>query len=517
MSRARAVLQRVPEILKQTTTRHTTTFTLKPLAAHGHTGFDAPEVGDHVTSDPPQLSDIPGPRSLPGIGAMWQYLPGGKYHGLDLNIAIKHMNTEHGDVVREEIVPGLNLIRLYDPNDFADVYKAEGECPHRVLFGLLTHYNNVYNDGAQGLLTSQDSEWKQLRSQVQQPILQPKAVNGFAKQHANIASDFVDRIARRIDDTGSITNFLPEIYKYVTEGVGTVCFDKRLGLLEDNNAEGEQFIRAVGETLTLTQKELQLLPLYRHVPTPVFARFTAANNLIQKLSTRYMQEAMQDKEHRPTGQLVKHLLFHSDLTQRHIFTFLSEFFAAGVDTTGHYLAFTLYALAKNPKVQEKLYSELKDVTDDDITSGALESAPYLRAFLKESLRVYPVAPGLGRTLRKDAVLGGYNVPAGTNIVLQYDLAGKDPRFVSNPEEFQPERWLRNNKSEKVLAFTTLPFGFGPRSCPGRRLAGQEVGVAVAKILQRFRVCYNGGELPIKMQLLNTPAEPLNFCFTPRSM
>jgi hypothetical protein len=63
------------------------------------------------------------------------------------------MNRRYGDVVREEIVPGLNLIRLFNPEDFADVYRAEGEYPKRVLFGLLSHYNDVHNEGVQGLLT----------------------------------------------------------------------------------------------------------------------------------------------------------------------------------------------------------------------------------------------------------------------------------------------------------------------------------------------------------------------------
>ena len=77
----------------------------------------------------------------------------GRFYGLDLNEALRRMNTMYGDVVREEIVPGLSLVRLFNPNHFAEVYRAEGECPHRVLFGLLSHYNDVHNDGVQGLLT----------------------------------------------------------------------------------------------------------------------------------------------------------------------------------------------------------------------------------------------------------------------------------------------------------------------------------------------------------------------------
>lgn len=67
--------------------------------------------------------------------------------------------------------------------------------------------------------------------------------------------------------------------------VGTVCFDHRIGLLSgdnNDNEEGETFIQAVHECLTLTQKELKLIPLYRILPTPVFERFSAAQRVIRR-------------------------------------------------------------------------------------------------------------------------------------------------------------------------------------------------------------------------------------------
>ncbi|PVD33829.1 hypothetical protein C0Q70_05090 [Pomacea canaliculata] len=135
----------------------------------------------------------------------------------------------------------------------------------------------------------------------------------------------------------------------------------------------------------------------------------------------------------------------------------------------------------------------------------------------ELCRMYPVAPGLGRTLQSDAVIAGYHVPAGVNECgspLRH--GGKDNRFISSPEVFSPERWLRSNR-ENISPFITLPFGFGPRSCPGRRLAVQEVSIVIAKLLQRFNIVYNGDELPISMQILNTPAESLSFTFEKRNL
>jgi hypothetical protein len=65
--------------------------------------------------------------------------------------------------------------------------------------------------------------------------------------------------------------------------VGVVCFDRRFGLLDSTpTQEGERFIQTVGQALLLTQKELELLPLYRYIPTPIFRQFTSAWNFIRQ-------------------------------------------------------------------------------------------------------------------------------------------------------------------------------------------------------------------------------------------
>ena len=64
--------------------------------------------------------------------------------------------VRYGDIIREEIVPGFTLVRMFNPSMFPDVYKAEGDNPERALFSLLKRYNDIKNDGVQGLLTRYD-------------------------------------------------------------------------------------------------------------------------------------------------------------------------------------------------------------------------------------------------------------------------------------------------------------------------------------------------------------------------
>jgi cytochrome P450 family 49 subfamily A len=78
---------------------------------------------------------------------------------------------------------------------------------------------------------------------------------------------------------------------------------------------------------------------------------------------------------------------------------------------------TMYQLSQNEDKQEKLFAELQRALskkDSKITASTLEQLPYLKACIKETLRMYPVVLGNGRSLQSDAVIAGYNVPKGVN-------------------------------------------------------------------------------------------------------
>jgi len=93
--------------------------------------------------------------------------------------------------------------------------------------------------------------------------------------------------------------------------------------------------------------------------------------------------------------------------------------------------------------------------------------PYLRAVIKESFRTLPIVSGNARMTTKDVVLSGYHVPANTHIGMQPLFALQDEKFYPNPQQFLPERWLREQTEGCPRAgasnpFTFLPFGFGAR-------------------------------------------------------
>ena len=190
---------------------------------------------------------------------------------------------------------------------------------------------------------------------------------------------------------------------------------------------------------------------------------------------------------------------------------------AGIDTTGASATFLLYHLAVNQEKQEALYQEIREVVGEgEVTEASFRRLKYLRACTQESHRLLPVFSGLGRRTQKELVLSSYTVPPGTCVIYWTFMAARSESQYGRPTEFLPERWLRGQTEYKrAHAFSHIPFGHGPRSCIGRRFAEMEVAILVIKILQRFRLEYEGPGLGLTMAITNKPDRQVNIKFRDR--
>nr|CAD7570880.1 unnamed protein product [Timema californicum] len=148
-------------------------------------------------------------------------------------------------------------------------------------------------------------------------------------------------------------------------------------------------------------------------------------------------------------------------------------------------SFTLYHLATNLNIQEKLYEECLKLLPDcksPITAEVLSKAQYTKAVLKESFRLNPISVGVGRILSQDAILSGYKVPHGTVVVTQNQVTCRLPEYFSEPDKFIPERWIKGHQMYKSTSpYLVLPFGHGPRTCIARRLAEQNMQALLLKV------------------------------------
>lgn len=158
------------------------------------------------------------------------------------------------------------------------------------------------------------------------------------------------------------------------------------------------------------------------------------------------------------------------------------FLVAGQQTTSSVVAFTLYMLALNPEVQEKLREEVDLCVAKHGEYPAMEivvKLEYLHGVISEILRMYPPASRLERETTKDYVLGdtGIRVPKGCIVAVPLYAMHHDPEYFPDPHEFRPERFIGDNATS-IRPYTYLPFGAGPRNCVGMRLGLQAAKMAV---------------------------------------
>jgi len=152
--------------------------------------------------------------------------------------------------------------------------------------------------------------------------------------------------------------------------------------------------------------------------------------------------------------------------------------------------------------------------------------PYLKAVMRETNRHTPPGPLFTlRFLDQDVTLCGYNVPAGTRIIMAIEGLQNDPNIVDNPEVYQPERFLQDAVEERksdplksLLDNRMLgnPFSFGARMCLGARLAEMEIMTLMAKFVAHFDFEVLPGQTwDIKLTTFNVPDPMPKLKFTPR--
>ncbi|KAL9998710.1 putative cytochrome P450 [Helianthus debilis subsp. tardiflorus] len=133
-----------------------------------------------------------------------------------------------------------------------------------------------------------------------------------------------------------------------------------------------------------------------------------------------------------------------------------------------------------------------------ITEDDLDNMPYLKAVLKEALRLHVPAPLLvPRESTKDVKLLGYDIPSGSQVMINAWAIARDPLIWEEPEEFRPERFLNNKMDYKGLDFEFVPFGAGRRGCPGINFAMIINEIVLANLVYKFEFSLLGNE-PIDM-------------------
>jgi cytochrome P450 len=239
-----------------------------------------------------------------------------------------------------------------------------------------------------------------------------------------------------------------------------------------------------------TGVRILLPPIARYVPTPRMLSFRRA--VARMDNTVYSIIAQHRANKVDSGDLLSMLISARDvdggrMSDRQLRDEVLTFLIAGHETTALALTWTWHLLAQHPEAERKLHEELDRVLGGRVPEFAdLPALTYTERVIKESMRLYPPAWSLARTVISDFELRGYRIPAGANVVMSQWIMHRHPSYFPDPEKFDPDRWS-SEKAQKLPRFAYFPFGGGPRQCIGASFAMMEATLLLATIAQSFRL------------------------------
>nr|QEV83791.1 cytochrome P450 [Brachionus rotundiformis] len=473
-----------------------------------------------------RFEDLPGPRSYPIIGN----LPELKAFGGDLEFNpfdkfCLDLHEKYGDLVRWSILGNNNLF-VFRPDHAKIVFQNEGPSPSRPSVIPWDIYSKRKNYPP-GLVNSQGETWKKQRRASNPILAKPQAVSMYLDTHNTIIDEFIISLKKKslFDESFIIAKFETELKYVLLEMMSIVAFDQRLQCINPDRRSPEilKLFKSIKEYGDLTSQLFYNIPIWKYFRTKLWKEFENTSDYVYDFTRKYVTESYNYvknlNEKAKHTMLQQFLLNNNNLSVDDIISIMSEFLLAAFDTTATTLHFWLHRISTNSDIQEEIFDEIMKLDKKDwfIDQEDLGKIPLLKASLKESQRLHSIAPTNGRVLPNDIILDNYLIPKNTTINVGFFVMGKSEKYFKNPEKFDPKRWLKENESEPINPYTTMPFGFGSRMCIGRRLAEQKMYLIMIKILRNFKLEYVGEDAKLGFRLIVVPDYDLKLKFIPRKI
>jgi len=290
-----------------------------------------------------------------------------------------------------------------------------------------------------------------------------------------------------------------DLMRFTVDAIAGLAFGKDINTLES----GEDVIqRHLDKVLpAIFRRVLSLVPYWRWFKLESDRELERSVAVINSTILDFVAQARQLLHDEPSRReqprnLLEAMIVAADqpdsgLDDRHVAGNVLTMLLAGEDTTANTLAWMIHLLQRNPQALQRVQREVRTLAPDPAAYrfDQMEQLVYLEACASETMRLKPVAPFIALQALRDTVVADVAVPEGTLVwgVLRHDSVSA-PHFA-RPEAFEPERWLDGAPQPLSAAAkrAAMPFGSGPRMCPGRYLALLEMKMAMAMLLSSFDI------------------------------
>ncbi|XP_055596068.1 cytochrome P450 4C1-like [Uranotaenia lowii] len=361
-----------------------------------------------------------------------------------------------------------------------------------------------------GLLISTGEKWFQ-RRKIITPTFHFKVLDGFLEVFNKEADVLVSKLRDRVGKEEF------DVYNYITlYALDSICetsMGVQIHAQDDPNQEyaiavkqmSEFILRRVFSALRSFPSLFFLYPYANEQKRVIEKLHKFTNSVIEARRKTLQEEKSIDKvafDLNEENMYSKRKLTLLDLllnvsvdgkplSREDIREEVDTFMFEGHDTTTSGMSFTIWFLSQYQDVQQRLYEEIDRILGPEkakaqLTNVKIQEFEYLDMVVKESLRLVPPVPIVGRKLVEDLEMNGVTFPAGTTISIKIYNIHRNPKIWPDPEKFNPERFSKSNESKRG-PYDYIPFSAGQRNCIGQRYAMMELKVTIIKLLASFKI------------------------------
>jgi cytochrome P450 len=451
------------------------------------------------------LADLPGPRPLPLVGNLFQ-IDRNQFHQ-----TLERWAREYGPLFRLT-VPGGAILVVADHELIAQVLRERPDSfrrpglTARVIAEMGVHPSVFDAEGA---------SWRNQRRMVMQAF-GPRAIKAYFPSLVQVAR----RLERRWIEAAAEKRAIPlgdELRLYTVDIIAGLAFGADVNTIET----GDNAIQRHLDQLLpgVVRRSFMPFPYWRYVKLPADRRLessvaainTAIAELIEQAKARLRGDPAR-ADNPPNlleAMLVAAAQEGSEVTEAEVAGNVSTMLLAGEDTTANGLTWLIWLLHRHPRILARAREEVLNLAPSlaSLSLEQVEGLDFIDACIHEALRLKPPAVFLAAEALVDTVIGDVAVRKDTLILCAMRSSSLDDACYARAAQFDPERWLAAEVNKKA----SMPFGAGPRICPGRYLALLEMKVALVMLLARFDIesvdTRHGGE----------PRERAGFAMAPEAL
>lgn len=453
-----------------------------------------------------RLDDLPGPKGLPVLGNI---------HQLDvtkLHLILEGWAAQYGPLYLfwRGSAP---VVVLSDPKWSEQVLRARPEA-----FTRDSAIPLIFSEmGAKGVFSAEGDAWRAQRRLATLALAQ-RHLRGLYPNLRTVATRLKKRW-EQLADAGAPLDVVEELKRFTVDVTTLITFGHDVNTVEQGDDVVQRKLELVAPALT--RRLFSLIPMWRLVRLPRDRRLDRAladlrawlSELVAAERARLSAEP--ERVGKPSNFLEAMVSAHDDqgrlFSDDVIFGNLMTMLGAGEDTTAYALAWAVHELCDSPDSVTKLRCEADEFFGTSDVPGDIETANKLAfagAVANETMRLRPVAPVIILEAKIETVVDDVLIPAGTRVAVLTRPAACAPDHFVEPEAFRPQRWLHEDAGAHDVS-AHIPFGSGPRICPGRALAFLEMKLLLSMLYRNFDVERVGGAAEVR--------ENFAFAMSPRGL